>query len=164
ISGVAFVSDKAEADLQVILFQLELADLLLFEEFDEIFERLQLSSVHLRLAPWGTRRPISFYVFFSIEVECRCRIRETPNDQYRPRVSESSYSSIQALVDGVKISAPCLVTSTMSSMRMPKRPGRYTPGSMVITMPVCNFCCCRAAIRGPSWISSPTPCPVEWVK
>ena len=52
------------------------------------------------------------------------------------------------------------MTTTVSSMRTPPTPGRYTPGSTVTTEPGSNVSRALAATRGASWISRPTPWPV----
>src|ERR1039457_2767284 len=44
-------------------------------------------------------------------------------------------SSMRALGAGVSTCLPVPVTATISSMRIPNCPARYTPGSMVTTMP-----------------------------
>ncbi len=70
----------------------------------------------------------------------------------------------QALGDrGQDLGRPSL-TTTRSSIRIPKRPGRYTPGSTVTTLPVRSSSSERCESRGPSWMSSPTPWPRPWPK
>src|SRR5262249_49849978 len=61
----------------------------------------------------------------------------------------------------VRGSAPVAPTTTVSSMRTPPMPGRYTPGSTVTTSPTSNVSSAVDATRGASWISRPTPWPVE---
>ena len=41
------LAGESEPNLQVFLLQFELADFLLFKKLDEVFERLQLSSIHI---------------------------------------------------------------------------------------------------------------------
>ena len=57
----------------------------------------------------------------------------------------------------VRGSEPSGVTTTVSSMRAPPTPGRYTPGSTVTTAPGAKVSRAFAATRGDSWISRPTP-------
>ena len=52
---------------------------------------------------------------------------------------------------------PSAVTSTMSSIRTPPRPGMYTPGSIVTTIPSTSSSPPSHRRNGASWISSPTP-------
>src|SRR3954466_7160045 len=66
----------------------------------------------------------------------------------------------RCLGKAVRGSEPSGVTTTVSSMRTPPTPGRYTPGSTVTTEPGSKVSRALAATRGSSWISSPTPCPV----
>ena len=42
--------------------------------------------------------------------------------------------------------------------------GSYTPGSIVTTSPTRSGVVPDREIQGASWISSPTPWPVEWMK
>jgi len=50
-------------------------------------------------------------------------------------------------------------TATMSSILTPHLPGKYTPGSMVMTMPDRSTSFWPAATLGASWISSPRHAP-----
>src|SRR5207302_2938912 len=51
-------------------------------------------------------------------------------------------------------------TTTVSSIRTPPCPGRYTPGSTVTTWPEASVSVDADDTRGASWISRPTPWPV----
>src|SRR5262249_38134600 len=62
--------------------------------------------------------------------------------------------------NAVRGSAPSGVTTTVSSIRTPPTPGRYTPGSTVTIQPGSKVSRALAATLGASWISSPTPWPV----
>ena len=57
---------------------------------------------------------------------------------------------MNSLGEGVNPSAPFSRTTTMSSIRTPPKPGRYTPGSIVITAPAGNLSFTGAATRGDS--------------
>src|SRR5262245_16975601 len=60
---------------------------------------------------------------------------------------------------GVRVSGsqPPGVTTTVSSMRTPPMPGRYTPGSTVTTSLTSKVSRAVDDTRGASWISRPTP-------
>ena len=62
---------------------------------------------------------------------------------------------ISSFGNAVRGSEPSGVTTTVSSMRTPPTPGRYTPGSTVTTEPGSKVSRALAATRGSSWISRP---------
>ncbi len=57
-------------------------------------------------------------------------------DAHRSQAS----STIRSAESGVSDSAPDARTTTKSSVRMPNRPGRYTPGSTVTVAPAGITC------------------------
>lgn len=59
---------------------------------------------------------------------------------------------------------PSSVTSTMCSQRIPPHSGKYRPGSTVTIIPGSSGVLLRPLRLGPSWVSSPTPCPSPCVK
>src|SRR5208282_57360 len=73
-------------------------------------------------------------------------------------------SSISSRGADVSVSLPPSSTSTSSSIRIPPRPGRYTPGSMVTTLPAFSSAFWLLPREGRSCTSSPKPCPVLWMK
>src|SRR6266498_2803997 len=76
----------------------------------------------------------------------------------------SHHAGMRSLPDRGSGRRPSTVTSTMSSIRTPPTPGRYTPGSTVTTAPAGSASSLPRRRRGPSWISRPTPWPRPWVK
>src|SRR5579872_4057888 len=136
--GGGRIQGALDAHFDIAALQLKFSDVLFYEKFDEF---LELFLIHCRR--WE-------------------RSRCTPREFSRFKLPDlASYIAINSLLLGVRTSAPPRRTTTMSSIRTPPCPGTYTPGSTVTTIPSERSSRCPAANRGGSWISSPTPCPVE---
>src|SRR5262249_13790552 len=70
-----------------------------------------------------------------------------------------SYRATRSLPVRVSSSGPSARTTSVSSMRTPPRPGRYTPGSTVTGVSSASVPAPNDDNVGASWTSSPTPCP-----
>jgi Glycosyltransferase family 87 len=73
-------------------------------------------------------------------------------------LSRPQATTVSAFGSELNTSGPRSPTTTRSSIRTPREPGRYTPGSTVTTLPISSGS--SEAVRdslGASWISSPTP-------
>jgi len=73
-------------------------------------------------------------------------------------LSRHQATTVSALGSEVSTSGASSPTTSRSSIRTPRVPGRYTPGSTVTTLPIRSGS--SEAVRdsrGASWISSPTP-------
>src|ERR1700743_687648 len=103
---------ELDADFKVTALQVKFAYLVFFQELDQFPQFLHLFRIHLHSA---------------------CRILPCAEAVRR------GHNSISALFTGVSTLWPRSVTATISSMRMPNFPARYTPGSMVTTMPGFNY-------------------------
>src|SRR5690606_9232342 len=68
-------------------------------------------------------------------------------------------TTVRSLLVRVSSSGPPSRTTSVSSIRTPPRPGKYTPGSTVTATPDSSVPVPALAIPGASWIRSPTPCP-----
>src|SRR5918994_1810134 len=91
----------------------------------------------------------------AVEVERHPVLQVVGRDAHRTTIS---------LVEGGIARQPSDVTSTMSSIRTPPRPGTYTPGSIVTTAHSASSPSASHRRRGSSWISRPTPWPRPWGK
>src|SRR5215216_6979937 len=83
--------------------------------------------------------------------------RRERGEQHQPRVT-------RPLGKPVSIRGSASFTITRSSIRTPNSPGTYTPGSTVTALTASSDPSAVLPSRGPSWISSPTPCPSPWPK
>jgi hypothetical protein len=79
---------------------------------------------------------------------------------------ERTQTTVNSRGRPVSTSQPSSPTTTSSSMRTPRTPGTYTPGSTVTTLPARSGSPSGAVrdSRGASWISIPTPWPRPWPK
>src|SRR5579871_435453 len=91
----------------------------------------------------------------------RCQPRAGARDAAPPVTMRRAQtgSSMSSFGACVSTRQPSEVTTTSSSIRTPPHPGRYTPGSIVSTIPDSSGTSIRGDNAGPSWISSPIPWP-----
>src|SRR5271165_4367298 len=96
---------------------------------------------------WSVSSRVGFLISLPLEIHGFSRHTD------RCRLATLSYvSSCFGNLDSTL--NPLSVTTPSSSIRAPPTPGRYSPGSTVKTWPGLNSV---FAIRGSSWISSPSP-------
>src|SRR5215475_8090923 len=109
---------------------------------------------------WPSRlSTIPFFRSFVVATGCVPSVQVSGNPY---PLRDGPYRTRRSLVVVVSSSGPPGRTTSVSSIRTPPRPSRYTPGSTVTAIRSASVPAPYGPTAGASWISSPTPWPSPW--